>query len=84
MAYKSTLKGGGVQMFGGKPTGKAFKQAKKLPTSEKWKDKTNIRAKQVCGWLNQYIQLLLQAMHFYDSVYPFILLHAKFQVEKQK
>lgn len=32
-------------MFGGKPTGKA----KKLPTSEKWKDKTNIRAKQVCG-----------------------------------
>lgn len=36
-------------MFGGKPTGKAFKQAKKLPTSEKWKDKTNIRAKQVCG-----------------------------------
>lgn len=36
-------------MFGGKATGKAIKQAKKLPTFKKWKDKTNIRAKQACG-----------------------------------
>lgn len=49
MAYKSTPKGGKKLTFEGKPTGKAIRQAKKLPTSEKWKDKTNIRAKQVCG-----------------------------------